>query len=68
MEICVFAVNKDNQLIETAFQGNRWTGTKALTTTVTDSGVAATTANPNPDNLKELCWDGGQWVFGVNFP
>ncbi|KAL7270489.1 hypothetical protein RUND412_006804 [Rhizina undulata] len=76
-EIRVFAVNKDNQLIETAFQGNRWTGTKALTATVTDSGVAAIQW-PNvqirvyhqriAENLKELCWDGSQWVSGADVP
>ncbi|KAL7265850.1 hypothetical protein RUND412_011622 [Rhizina undulata] len=76
-EIRVFAVNEDNELLQTAYQGNKWTGTVTLTTTVTDSGVAAIQW-PNVQirvyhqrtaiNLKEWSWNGSAWVSGADVP
>ena len=40
-QIRVYAVNDDNELVETAYSSEAWGPTNALTKTATDSGLAA---------------------------
>jgi Fungal fucose-specific lectin len=74
----VYAINEKNELIETAYS-NAWVGTKSLTTTVTDSGVAAITWEQQnttqirvyfqaPTGIQEWTYDGNKWIKGSNVP
>jgi hypothetical protein len=76
----VYAITQKNELIETAYS-NGWVGTKILTQTVTDSGVAAIAwTQPNttvveirvyfqkPTGIQEWVYNGTQWVPGANVP
>ena len=79
-KIRVYAVNDDNELVETAFNANGWGPTTALTKTATDSRLAAIhfqKEGGGPVNInvffqpiaftyvpQRWVWDGTKWGPG----